>query len=233
VEPLPELPVEEASDGAASASKAQPGNQTAQQTAQEAPARGDTESTQTLLKPEFLLADDEPTIPGAAEAASPEAAQVLEVDPDAPLTLDSALEVDKMLSAPPPAASPPSQGPSLRVAPDEEELTLLPDSGAPAKPTAAAPAAAAVPKPTSASTAPAAKSAAAAAPPATPALVPLARRASLTAAAQKLAAAAAAAPQTQPQDPARVAREQFERNAQSMAAVKIPMATEPPFHFKA
>jgi hypothetical protein len=28
------------------------------------------------------------------------------------------------------------------------------------------------------------------------------------------------------------ARERFEKNAQAMAAVKIPIATEPPFHFK-
>jgi hypothetical protein len=190
VEPLPELPVDEPVAAAASAPKAQP----APEAAKDAPARGEAEATQTLLKPEFLLADDEPTIPGIAEAAPPEAPQVLDVDPDAPLTLDSALEVDKMLSAPPPVL-PAAPGPSLRVTPDEEELTLLPDSGGPAKSTAApAPAAPGpTPKPGGASPAPAAK-AAEAAPPAAPALVPLAKRASLTAAAQKLAAAAAATP---------------------------------------
>ena len=200
VEPLPELPVEDSPT--ASAPKTQPGPAAA---ARDAPPKGETEATQTLLKPEFLLADDEPTIPGVAQAAAPEAPQVLEpIDPDAPLSLDSALEVDKMLSAPPPVL-PAAQGPSLRVTPDEEELTLLPDSGAPAKSAAApAPVAAAAPtltpKPAGASPAPAAKTAEAA-PPATPVLVPLAKRASLTAAAQKLAAAAVATPQSAEKPP--------------------------------
>jgi hypothetical protein len=55
--------------------------------------------------------------------------------------------------------------------------------------------------------------------------------------AQMLAATAAipspAAPQAESGDPARLAREQFEKNAQRMAEVRIPMSTEPPFHFKA
>ncbi|HXY95329.1 MAG TPA: hypothetical protein VEH00_00025 [Steroidobacteraceae bacterium] len=179
----------------ASAPKPQP----APEAAKDAPAQGETEATQTLLKPEFLLADDEPTIPGVDEAETPEAPQVLEpIDPDAPLALDDALEVDKMLSAPLPVGPAP-QGPSLRVTRDEEELTLLPDSEAPAKSSAApapaaAPAPTPTPKPASASPAPATRTAEAT-PPAAPAMVPLARRASLTAAAQKLAAAAAVAPQ--------------------------------------
>jgi hypothetical protein len=44
---------------------------------------------------------------------------------------------------------------------------------------------------------------------------------------------AAAPAQERPQDARGVAREQFDRNEKAMAAVKIPMATEPPFHFKA
>jgi hypothetical protein len=197
VEPLPELSADEPADAAASAAKAKPG-----------PEAG-TDSTQTLLKPEFLVADDEPTIPGVTEAAAPEAPQVLEeIDPDAPLTLDSAFEVDQMLSAPPPVL-PAAAGPSLRVTADTEELTLLPDSGAPAKSTAApapavTPAPTLTPKPPSMSPAPAGK-AADAAPPAAPALVPLARRASLTAAAQKLAAAAAATPPSAEKPPKPVA----------------------------
>jgi hypothetical protein len=42
-----------------------------------------------------------------------------------------------------------------------------------------------------------------------------------------------ATPQAETSDPARPAREQFEKNTQQMAQVKVPMATEPPFHFKA
>ncbi|HYB65111.1 MAG TPA: hypothetical protein VEC59_07620 [Steroidobacteraceae bacterium] len=203
MEPLPELPVEDPADGAASAAKAHSGSEAAGQT----PAKADTESTQTLLKPEFLLADDEPTIPGVAEADTPEAPQVLEdIDPDAPLTLESAHEVDKMLSAPPPPASPAGHGPSLRAALAEDELTLLPDSGPSARSTAApaTPASAPAPKLASASAPPATRSAEAG-PAAAPAMVPLARRASLTAAAQKLAAAAAAPPQEAVKPPKPVA----------------------------
>jgi hypothetical protein len=196
VEPLAELPVNEPAGAAASAPTPQPGPEAAK----DAPAKVETESTQTLLKPEFLVADDEPTIPGIEESAAPEAPQVLEpIDPNAPLELESPLAVDRMLSAPPPVL-PAAQGPSMRVTPDAEELTLLPDSGAPAKSTAApAPAAdllpTPAPKPAGASAALAVKSAEVTSPTA-PALVPLARRASLSAAAQKLAAAAAAAPQS-------------------------------------
>jgi hypothetical protein len=42
-----------------------------------------------------------------------------------------------------------------------------------------------------------------------------------------------AAPQGESGDLTRLAREQFEKNAQRMAEVHIPMSTEPPFHFKA
>ena len=44
---------------------------------------------------------------------------------------------------------------------------------------------------------------------------------------------AAAAPQADSTDSTKRVREQFEANAQAMASVKIPMTTEPPFHFKA
>ena len=202
LEPLADLPVEEPAESAAAVSKAKPGPDTTNTANPEAqPAPVDTESTQTLLKPEVLVADDEPTIP-ALDEAPPETPQVLEVDPDAPLTLHSDVEVDKMLSAAPPAPSQAVQAPTVRAAmPAEEPLTLLPDTNRPATP---APAAAPAPRPASASTPPAAKSVAAA-PPASPALVPLARRASLTAAAQKLAAATAAAPQRAAQPPKPVA----------------------------
>jgi hypothetical protein len=166
LESLPDLPVEEPAD---------------------APAP-DTASTQTLLQPEALLAlDDEPTIPGLTEAPMPELPQLLEVDPDAPLTLESSLEVDRMLSSSPPSA-PVAQPPTVRAAPVEPELTLFPDTTARVK--SAAPDRA--PTPPGARPAPAAKSGDAP-PPAAPALVPLARRASISAAAEKLAAAAAAA----------------------------------------
>ena len=52
-----------------------------------------------------------------------------------------------------------------------------------------------------------------------------------------LAASAAipiiADPQPEPGDAAKLAREQFEKNAQRMAAVRVPMSTEPAVHFKA
>jgi hypothetical protein len=55
--------------------------------------------------------------------------------------------------------------------------------------------------------------------------------------AQLLAAATAisaeAAPQDASDDPVRRARDQFEKNAQAMAALKVPMATEPAFRFRA
>ncbi|HWZ31468.1 MAG TPA: hypothetical protein VNX18_09060 [Bryobacteraceae bacterium] len=42
-----------------------------------------------------------------------------------------------------------------------------------------------------------------------------------------------AAPQAGTSDPASPAREQFEKNTHQMAQVKVPIATEPPLHFKA
>ena len=177
-----DLPLAEPPDAATSASHARPDPEPAPA----APAV-DTAATQTLLRPEALLGgDDEPTIPGLAEMPA-EAPQVLQVDPDAPLTLDSGFEVDRMLSSPPAAPAP--QPPTLRAADLEEELTLIPDTEAPPAKPAAGPDPA--PKPPSARPAPAAKGGDAT-PPA-PMLVPLARRASLSAAAEKLAAAAAAA----------------------------------------
>ncbi len=201
VESVPDLPVEEPAEGAAPASKAKSGPDAAKEAP--APAAVDTESTQTLLKPEMLVGgDDEPTIPGLLEPP-PEVPQILEVDPDAPLTLDSGVEVDKMLSTPPPPPSQAAPAPTLRAATAADEpLTLLPDSDArPAKPAAAAPTV----KPASASPSPAAQKGADAAPAAAPALVPLAKRASLSAAAQKLAAASVAAPQSAVNPPKPVA----------------------------
>jgi len=190
LEPLADLPVEEPADAAASASKPQP----SPEAAKVAPATIDPASTQTLLKPEMLLADDEPTIPGVLEATPAETTQTLDFEPDPSLALESPVEVDRMLSAPPPAAPSASPGPSLRVS-AHEELTLLPDT--PAEPTVAA---APAPKPTGASPTPSAKMSESA-PPAAPALVPLARRASLSAAAQKLATAATAPAQSAERPP--------------------------------
>jgi hypothetical protein len=178
-----DLPVAEPPAAATSAPHAKPDPEPAPA----APAV-DTAATQTLLKPEMLLGgDDEPTIPGLPDMP-PELPQVLEVDPDAPLTLDSGFEVDRMLSSSPPSPPQAPQPPTLRAAAVEQELTLIPDTVAPAKPAAGPDPA---PKSPSASPAPAAKGGDAT-PPATPTLVPLARRASLSAAAEKLAAAAAA-----------------------------------------
>jgi len=195
MEPLAELPAEEPADAAASASRPKP----APEAAEEAPAPFDPAATQTLLKPEMLLADDEPTIPGVlVEPAPAETTQTLDFEPDESFSLASPVAVDKMLSAPPPVAAPAPQGPSLRVTPDEDELTLIPDT-----PGAAADAPA--PKPTGMSPAPSAKTAESVPPAALPALVPLARRASLTAAAQRLAEAAAAPPQSVEKPPKPVA----------------------------
>ncbi len=182
MESLPELPAEEPADAAPSAPTARPVTEPAPAAA----AAVDTAATQTLLRPEALLAgDDEPTIPGLTETPY-EAPQLLEVDPDAPLTLDSGLELDRMLSSPPPPQPQVPRPPTLRAAHVEEELTLIPDTASPSKPAAAPDA-----KAPSASRAPAATGGDAV-PLAAAALVPLARRASLSAAAEKLAAAAAA-----------------------------------------
>lgn len=205
MESLPDLPVEEPADTAASGSAARPGHEPTPGAA----AAVDTASTQTLLQPEALfVGDDEPTIPGLAEAPPPVVPQVLEVDPDAPLTLDSSFEVDRMLSGspPPPPPSPAPPPPTLRAAPVEEELSLFPDSAARAKTGALG----SMPKSQAPSAPPAARGADAA-PPAAPAMVPLARRASISAAAEKLAAAAAAAaatttaPQSAPKPPQPIA----------------------------
>jgi len=224
-EPLPDLPVEEPEPGAVPIVKpaqgASAGPADATQTveflnpelldaSEEAPAAAapapeaekSTESTQTLLKPEFLLAADEPPAAAAAAAPEPEAHQVLDVDPDAPLSLEDTFEVDKMLSAPPPAPSKaPPAAPARMALAAEEPLTLLPESGAASSRHAPDPAR---PVRASASSSTTAKSAEAA-PPAAPALVPLARRASLSAAAMKLAAASTAKPPKPAAPPAAVA----------------------------
>ncbi len=49
-----------------------------------------------------------------------------------------------------------------------------------------------------------------------------------------LAASAQAAPQTKPSDQElAAAKEQLRRHAETLAKFKLPMATEPAFHFKA
>ena len=223
MDPLPDLPVEEPELGAvptlapAKGARAAPAGAEGTQTVEflnpelfgaseeQAPAApapasapqpaSSTESTLTLLKPEFLISQDEAPAAAspAAASAQPETPATL-VDPEVPLSLEDTFEVDKMLSAPPPpapaprpVAAPTPPAPAARSAlTAEEPLTLIPESrassgksAAPTKPAGASPAAAAK----------------ASEPPAgAPALVPLARRASLNAAAMKLAAAAAAPP---------------------------------------
>jgi hypothetical protein len=209
-EPLPDLPVEEPADRApakASRPEAAPSAAAAPATAPKPePAEPDHAATQTLLKMELLVGDGETLTPApAAATASPasaptlEAAQVLDLDPSAPLTLEET-QADRMLSSPPapkPAAAPLSPSAAAPTTPKTSSLdetstfTLSPDFGAPPAGKAAAPAPAPVSKmPASAAKSPAAESA-----PETPAFVPLAKRATLTAAAMKLAAASAAGPQ--------------------------------------
>jgi hypothetical protein len=167
-------------------------------------AEADPAATQTLLKMEFLVGDGGAPMPTppVVQAAPAEAQQLLDVDPDAPLTLEDTFEVDRMLSTPPAPAAPVAPAPSAPKAPEghksaldsTETLTLLPDTGSASaeKPAAkSAPASAASPvvskTPQPTETAPAA-----------PSMVPLARRASLTAAAIKLAAASTASPAVEP-----------------------------------
>jgi len=206
VEPLPELPVEAPAEGAvpvvqaanpqavSPAAAGQPPPSPAAAKSAPPPAAPDAGATQTVefLNPDLLVAGEE-TPAAAATGTTPEAPQVLEVDPDAPLSLEEdTLDVEKILSAsapPPPPSSAPAPAPAAApastrsVLASEEPLTLIPDSGssfASAKPPAPAPkAASAASKP---DTRNGAKEPAAA-----PALVPLARRASLAAAAVKLA----------------------------------------------
>jgi hypothetical protein len=189
-EPLADLPVEESADTAsASAAPA------AAPAAAAKPKVVETEGTQTLelMDPELLLAAA--AAPVAAQPEASEGPQVLEVDPGAPLALEDSLEVDKMLSTPP-SAKPAAAAPAAARSADESMLTLSLEEPAArtAKPASATPVkpAATEPKTTSAAI-PAAEPT-----PAGPALVPLARRASLSAAASKLAAAAGTAPARNP-----------------------------------
>ena len=198
VEPLPDLPVEAPDFGTVptltpakgtTATKAAPagieGTQTveflnaalldaSEEKARPAPApasapepANSTESTLTLLKPEFLTLGDEAPAEASPAAASgqPEAPLALAADP-----VDPDIEVDQMLSAPPPpaprpvAATTPPAPAARSVFAEEEPLTLIPESRtASAKPAAAT-------KPASPSAAPAAK--ASETPPGTPVLVP-------------------------------------------------------------
>jgi hypothetical protein len=58
------------------------------------------------------------------------------------------------------------------------------------------------------------------------------RRAAARILAATAAVPAAAVPQADSSEPAKTARDQFQKSAQQMADVKIPVATEPPFHFR-
>ena len=200
-EPLPDLPVEEPADRA----PAKAGRPEAAASAAAAPAavpkpepaEPDHAATQTLLKMELLVGDGETLTPApgavpasAAPAAAVEAAQVLELDPSAPLTLEET-QADRMLSSQPtpkPAAPRPSPPAAAPVTPKTSSLdetstfTLSPDFGTAPAAKAAAPAAAPAGKtPATAAKSPAAESA-----PESPAFVPLAKRATLTAAAMKV-----------------------------------------------
>ncbi len=205
-DPLPDLPLEEPAEGTTSAAARAPAPAVAAPVVAPtaAPAEADPAATQTLLKMEFLVGDGEMPIPAppVVQAAPPDSQQSLEVDPDAPLSLEDTFEVDRMLSTPPAAAAPVAPAPTAPKPPEArksaldstETLTLLPDTGTASteKPAAkfapASVASTATPKtPAAAETAPAA-----------PTMVPLARRASLTAAAMKLAAASTAAPAAEP-----------------------------------
>ena len=227
-ESLPDLPVEEPVDGVSTAAKPAAATPTAPAAgaAGAGPATVDNAGTQTLelMDPELLLAPGDAPAPAPA-APAVEASQTLEIDPSATLTLEDTATLEKLFSAPPPAASaPPSQAPA--VAPrssDDSMLTLIPDSLAAlaAKTPEATPAPSAPPIAKRASATPAD------APPSdTPAFVPLARRASLSAAAKKLAAASPGvpAPQPKPAVPARPATP-----AASVTTLKpAPLAPRPP-----
>jgi hypothetical protein len=203
-DPLPDLPLEEPAEGTTSAAaRAAPAVAPAV-APKAAPPEADPAATQTLLKMEFIVGDGEMPIPAppVVQAAPPDSQQLLEVDPNAPLSLEDTFEVDRMLSTPPAAAAPVAAAPSAPKPPEARTsvldstvtLTLLPDTSAasPEKPAAkSAPASAASP---AATKTPAATETA----PAAPTMVPLARRASLTAAAIKLAAASPAAPEAEP-----------------------------------
>ena len=63
--------------------------------------------------------------------------------------------------------------------------------------------------------------------------IKLTRRAIAKTLAAGAAARAIASPQAESSEPAKRAHEVFDKNSQDMAAVKIPIATEPAFRFKA
>jgi hypothetical protein len=245
-EPLPDLPVEEPADRAsAKASRPEAAPSAAAAPAavpKPEPAEPDHAATQTLLKMELLVGDGETLTPApgaapaaAAPAAPAEAAQVLELDPSAPLTLEET-QADRMLSSPPatkPVAPPPSPSAVAPATPKTSSLdetstfTLSPDFGAPPAEKAAAPAAATVSKtPATAAKSPTAESA-----PETPAFVPLAKRATLTAAAMKLAAASAAGPQAaappKPATPAGAAAAPKSRASTGAVASVTPITKAP------
>jgi hypothetical protein len=188
-EPLSDLPVDKPADAASASAAPAPAPKAAPAPA---PKPTDTtEGTQTLelMDPGLLLAASE--APAAApQPAAPETPQVLDVDPSAPLALEDSFELDKMLSTPAAAAAAIAAPSAAAKSDDDSLLTLSADDGPPSAKTSTP-----VPAKPSASPKADSASAAAAGPASTgPVLVPLARRATLTAAAQKLAAAAGTAP---------------------------------------
>ncbi len=202
LEPLHDLPVEEPVEGAsppapgatppaAPAPGASAESSGSASAAPPAPASGESTQTVEFINPELLLALNE-----AAAAPTPPPPepppQVLEVDPNAPLMLEDPADVEKVLTSAPPAA------PAASLAPAPESgavpaLALVPDPPtlAPAPP-ATPPKETRTPAAAHSSSNGAAAPAASSAEPST--MVPLAKRASLSAAAVKLAAASAANP---------------------------------------
>ena len=218
---MSDLPVEEPKGGAsapaAPAAAAEP--------ATAAPKPAEAEGTQTLelMDPELLLsAGDTPAAPPKPDAE--EGPQVLDVDPSAPLALEDSFEVDKMLSTQASASSSPAPAPAAKAAPagksaDDSMLTLMPDLTDRPAPAAPPPAKSApAPSPKAASAPPQPET------PAGPVLVPLAKRASLTAAAMKLAAATPGTAPARP-PPAKPARTPAPAAAAKPSAV--PQAVPP------
>jgi hypothetical protein len=170
-EPLPDLPVEEPAEPGAARRGEAPGPSGSPPPAPAAPATDAADTTETLefIDPELLLA---PTDAAPAKPAAEPPAQVLDIDPEAPLEL--------ALEEPPGSPAPSAAAAAAPVRDPAPELVLTPEPRPAPKvspPRASAPPVVrAAPVPSEAA----------------PVLVPLARRASLSAAAAKLAAAAAA-----------------------------------------
>jgi hypothetical protein len=192
-EPLSDLPVEKPADTAPASAAPAAASKPAPAAAPKPTESAEGTQTLELMDPNLLLAASE--APAAAvQPAAPEGPQVLDVDPSAPLTLEDSFELDKMLSAPAAAPAPTPAASAAATSDDDSLLTLSGDDGpVPAK--TATPASA---KPAATSKAESASAAPASPAPTGPVLVPLAKRAGLTAAAQKLAAAAGTTPARNP-----------------------------------